>query len=86
MLPGEYLGINGLFYNVLNILSLAELGIGTAMQYAFYEPAAVEDRRKLQQLMNFLPAFVSYGSCGNYCNWPDACSFFGDPGQGRGAD
>ena len=53
MLPGEYLGINGLFYNVLNILSLAELGIGTAMQYAFYEPAAVEDRRKLQQLMNF---------------------------------
>ena len=51
-LPGEYLGINGLFYNILNILSLAELGIGTAMLYAFYAPVAEDNKREIQTLMN----------------------------------
>ena len=33
-----YLGINGLFSNILEILSLAELGVGTAIFYSMYEP------------------------------------------------
>ena len=43
-MPSEYLGINGLFSNVLSILSLADLGIGAAMMYALYSPVARENR------------------------------------------
>ena len=32
----EYLGMGGLFSNVLSMLSLAELGIGVAMVYNLY--------------------------------------------------
>ena len=37
-LPIEYLGVNGLFTNVLAMLSLAELGIGPAIVYSLYKP------------------------------------------------
>lgn len=48
----EYLGINGLFSNILTVLSLAELGFGTAMIYSMYRPLAHNDTRHLQALMN----------------------------------
>lgn len=35
-----YLGLNSLFSSILNILSLAELGFGTAMVFSMYEPIA----------------------------------------------
>ena len=35
-----YLGLNGLFTNILSMLSMAELGIGTAFQFALYKPVA----------------------------------------------
>ena len=37
-LPVEYLGMNGLFSNVLSLLSLTELGIGTSIAYSLYKP------------------------------------------------
>ncbi len=51
-LSAAYLGVNGLFTDVLSILNFAELGIGTAMIFSMYEPAARDDERKLAQLMN----------------------------------
>ena len=48
----EYLGINGLFSNILTVLSLAELGFGTSMVYSMYKPLAQNDETKLQALMN----------------------------------
>ena len=51
-LSAAYLGVNGLFTDVLGMLNLAELGIGTAMIFSLYEPAAKDDKRKLTQLMN----------------------------------
>ena len=39
----SYLGINGLFSNILSLLSLAELGIGTAIVYSLYEPLSKKD-------------------------------------------
>ena len=51
-LSATYLGVNGLFTDVLSILNFAELGIGTAMVFSMYEPAARDDERKLAQLMN----------------------------------
>lgn len=53
ILGAEYLGINGLFSNVLSILSLADLGIATAMMYSLYRPLAEDDKNKITQYMNF---------------------------------
>ena len=53
ILGAEYLGVNSLFTNVLTILSLAELGIGSAIVYSMYKPLAVRDEKKIAQLMNF---------------------------------
>lgn len=47
----EYLGINGLFTNILSILSLAELGVGTAIIYSIYKPVARDDKEKIKSLM-----------------------------------
>lgn len=48
----EYLGLNGLFSNILSILSLAELGVGGAIVYSMYEPLSANDQNKLKGLMN----------------------------------
>ena len=48
-----YLGVNGLFANVLGILSFAELGIGSAMNYSLYKPVAENDVKIIRSLMKF---------------------------------
>lgn len=48
----EYLGVNGLFTNVLTILSFAELGIGTAIIFSMYKPVADDDKEKIKTLMS----------------------------------
>lgn len=50
-LNSEYLSVNGLYTSVLSMLSLAELGFGTAMVYSMYKPLANNDTEKLNQLM-----------------------------------
>lgn len=52
-LSQEYLGINGLFTNILSILSLAELGIGSAIVFALYKPLAENDDEKSASLIKF---------------------------------
>ncbi len=52
LMPSDYLGVNGLFTNVLTIMSLAELGIGSAMLYALYKPVAENDQAHITMLMN----------------------------------
>ena len=52
-LSADYLGINGLFTNVLSMLSLAELGIGSAIGFALYKPLAEKDEEKIASLMQF---------------------------------
>ena len=51
ILGEDYLGINGLFTNILTILSFAELGIGNAIIFSMYKPLAVNDISKLGSLM-----------------------------------
>ena len=50
-LNAEYLGINGLFTDILSMLSLTELGIGTAMIYALYKPIAEHNHEKIASYM-----------------------------------
>lgn len=52
-LSTEYLGVSALFSNVLSLLSLAELGIGSAIVFALYKPLAEKDNTKIRKLMHF---------------------------------
>ena len=52
-LAAEYLGVSGLFTNILSVLSLAELGVGSAIIYALYKPLSEKDEEKISALMNF---------------------------------
>lgn len=52
-LTAEYLGVSGLFSNILSMLSLAELGISSAITYALYKPIAENDEEKIASLMKF---------------------------------
>ena len=47
----EYLGVSGLFTNILTILSFAELGIGSALVYRLYSPLANKDYEKVKALL-----------------------------------
>lgn len=49
----EYLGINGLFSNIISMLGIVELGIGSAIIYNLYKPIAKNDKEKINSLMNF---------------------------------
>ena len=53
VLGARYLGINGLFSNILAMLSLAELGIGSVISYYLYKPIALDDRERIKSLMQF---------------------------------
>ena len=47
-----YLGISGLFSNVLGVLSFAELGIGTAIGFSLYKPVAEQNIEKIKAYMH----------------------------------
>ncbi|NLJ97620.1 MAG: hypothetical protein GX321_10770, partial [Clostridiales bacterium] len=58
----DYLGINGLFSNILYMLTFAELGIGTALVYSLYKPLADMDIPKIKALMKLLKkAYITIG-------------------------
>lgn len=47
----QYLGLNSLFTSILQVLNLAELGVGSAMVFAMYKPIAQDDERTICALM-----------------------------------
>lgn len=49
----QYLGLNSLFTSILSVLSLTELGVGSALVYTMYKPAAENDKDKLCSLLNY---------------------------------
>ena len=49
----SYLGINGLFSNILTMLSLTEFGVGSAILFKLYDPIAREDHHRIAILMKF---------------------------------
>ena len=52
LLGAEYLGIDGLFGSILTVLSLAELGLGSAIIFNLYKPIADGDTEKAKQYIN----------------------------------
>ena len=53
ILGNELLGINSLFNNIISMLSIVELGMGTAIIYNLYKPIAENETEKVKSLMNF---------------------------------
>lgn len=51
VLGSEYLGLNGLFTNILTILSFAELGLGNAIVYNMYKPLAEKNDKEVSELL-----------------------------------
>lgn len=56
ILGETYLGVNGLFTNLLGLLSLAELGVGSAISFSLYKPLAEENTAQIQAIINFYKA------------------------------
>lgn len=48
-----YLGINGLFTEVLGALSFVELGFGTALNFSMYKPVAEGNNEKTVKLLDY---------------------------------
>ncbi len=48
----EYLGLNSLFTSILSVLSLTELGVGSALVFSMYKPIAEGDDQAICALMN----------------------------------
>ena len=53
VLSTEYLGLNGVFSNILSMLSLAELGLGTAICFCLYKPIFDKDEKTINSIMLF---------------------------------
>ena len=48
-----YLGLNGLFTSILQILNISELGISSAIIFSMYKPLAEDNDEEVRELMNF---------------------------------
>lgn len=59
-LSTEYLGVNGLFTNILTMLSFAELGIGSAIIFKLYKPIAENDKEKIKTYIKFYQKAYTY--------------------------
>lgn len=51
ILGTQYVGIGSLFTSILSVLSLAELGVGSAIIYSMYQPIAENDEKKIHALL-----------------------------------
>ena len=56
----SYLGIGGLFSNILSMLSLVEFGVGSAILFKLYEPLSKHDEKRINILMHFYKKVYFY--------------------------
>lgn len=53
VMSSTLLGVNSVFSNLLSVLSLAELGIGTAITFSLYRPLSENNELEIQAIMTF---------------------------------
>lgn len=56
----NYVGIKGLFTSILAVLSLTELGVGSAIVFSMYRPIADDDTETLCALLNLYKKLYRY--------------------------
>lgn len=63
VLAAEYVGLSGLFTNILGLLAMAELGVGSAITYSLYKPIKENDYDKIRSLMKlYKQLYIIIGS------------------------
>lgn len=60
VLGAEFLGLNGLFLNLLGYLNFAELGLGAAITFSLFDPLVNDDRRQIAAIMNLFKKWYRY--------------------------
>lgn len=55
----QYLGLNSLFTSILQVLNLAELGVGSAMVYSMYKPIAEDDEITICALLKMYKKYYN---------------------------
>ena len=53
LMGADYLGLTSLFYSILQMLNLVEMGFGTSIIYSMYKPIAENDRASINALYKF---------------------------------
>lgn len=53
ILGSEYLGFDALFSNILSVLSIVDLGVGTALNYSLYKPMYENDEMKVAAIIQY---------------------------------
>ena len=61
----EYLGLNSLFTSILQVLNLAELGVGSAMVYSMYKPIAEDDKDTICALLKLYKKYYFFYRIGH---------------------
>ena len=56
----QYLGLNSLFTSILQVLNLAELGVGSAMVYSMYKPISEDDSQTICALMHLYRTYYRW--------------------------
>lgn len=59
-LGNDYVGITSLFTSVLSLLSISELGIGSAITFCLYKPVAENDKETIKGLLCLLRKFYKW--------------------------
>jgi O-antigen/teichoic acid export membrane protein len=60
VLGNEYLSINGLFSNILTLLSFTDIGIGSAIIYSLYKPLSEDNHEKIGKIINLFATAYRY--------------------------
>ena len=53
LMGAEYLGLTSLYYSILQMLNMAEMGFGAAIVYSMYKPIAENDTTTINALLKF---------------------------------
>ena len=56
----QYLGLNSLFSSILQVLNLAELGVGSAMVFSMYKPIAEDDENTICALLKLFRLYYRF--------------------------
>ena len=73
VLNEQYLGVQGLFTNIISMLSLAELGIGTAISFILYKPVFWSDWWRSRSLSETIHRAGSKRKCTGVCSTSRRC-------------
>lgn len=59
----EYLGLDSLFTSIIQVLNIAELGVGTALVFSMYEPISKDENLKICALLKLYKYYYRIIGC-----------------------